>query len=137
MRTQYEDQFCLSCLREVEHIKFTYLDQVCYTCTFCQESTLVKEDEEVAMKKTYTIIAIDEKDRNSGRRRMVVTEIECKSEPDSFSDGEATTETFKVQHPAYGNEHYTSSVARYPSGATLGHLEAKAISEEIKKFVGG
>lgn len=135
LRTQYIDHFCLRCLRDVGHTKLIYMDQTVITCTFCQESTTVKEVKS-EMKRTYTIVSIDEKDRNSTRRHMIVAEIQRKSEPDSPRDVEGGYDTLMVQYPAHGDRHFTSSVVKYPSGDVLNHIESKAIAKAIKEFLG-
>lgn len=90
------------------------------------------------MKRSFTVVSIDEKDRNSGRRRMVVVELQCETCTDKL--GEDTPETpyttLMVQYPAYGEEHYPHNLSRHPDGDNINHVDAKAIAEEIKKMIG-
>ena len=133
MQTDYvESHFCTRCMRETEHVLFTYLNQGSLTCQFCQHTEVFNED---AMKRTYTVVSIDEKDRRTARRRMVVVELECRSEPNALGERKGKVETITVQYPAYGEDHYLASVSLYPNGGVIGHIEAKEIANEIRKFV--
>ena len=90
------------------------------------------------MKKTFTVVSIDEKDRNSARRRMVVVELQCETSTDRLGE-DAPAEpytTVMVQYPAYGEEHYTHNLSKYPNGGIVNHTDAQAISDEIKKMIG-
>lgn len=123
-------------MRETEHVAFAYHDHSSLTCSFCQST--VTRDGKVGedMKRTYTIASIDEKDRNSGKRRMVVVELQRKSEPNSLGETGSKTDTIVVEYPAYGDTHYVNSVSKHMSGKTIDFIEAKAIAKEIKKFIG-
>lgn len=90
------------------------------------------------MKKSFTVVSIDEKDRNSARRRMVVVELQCETSTNRL--GEQTPAepytTVMVQYPAYGEEHYTNNLSRYPDNGIINHADSKLISDEIKKMIG-
>ena len=124
-------------MRDTEHVKFIYYDRGSLTCTFCQKMTPIVENIGEDMKRTYTIISIDEKDRNSGKRRVVVVELECRSEPDALGETESKIETVMVEYPAYGGTHYVHQVAHHPTNRVINFVDAKAIAKEILKCVEG
>jgi len=86
--------------------------------------------------KSYRVVSIHDRDFNTELRRMVLVEIERTTDPDKPGEAGTTVETFVVQYPAYGKEHYTASVEFHPDGNTINHMEATAVSSEIKLCVG-
>jgi hypothetical protein len=132
MQTAYTMHHCQRCGIITDHCKLTYIEQIVYCCVVCQNDEVVE-----LMNKTYTVVSIDEKDRDNNRRRMVVVEIERTSTPDMLHEKAKgiQAETMLVQYPAYGGEHYTAAVAKHPSGGTINHVEAAAISAVIKEMI--
>jgi len=132
MRTEYLPHFCTRCMRELDHVKLTYIDHITMTCMNCQKSCVV-EEEKVFVEKSYKIISIDEKDFNKLSRREVVVEVQRTTSPDKMGESGINVETLMVKYPAYGSEHYAASVAIYPGGGPINFKEAEEIAKEIKK----
>ncbi|KPK10633.1 MAG: hypothetical protein AMJ56_07635 [Anaerolineae bacterium SG8_19] len=135
MRTDYiESRFCSFCLRETEHVLFTYLNSATFTCQFCQHTEVAEGEERVKdSNNKYTVVAIKEENKfaPAHTRRVVIVELlrQSKDNPTQSPD------TILVQYPAYGGNHYCASVAEHPGGGIISHKEAEAISKEIKRFV--
>ncbi len=132
-QVEYINHPCPRCMRETDHIVFKYSDRGSLVCSVCRCTTPVEKE---IMKKTYTIVSIDEKDHNSGKRRSVVVELQCYSEPDSLGERESKTETIVIEYAAYGNTHYHHSMVHHPSKDIINFVDAKAISKEISRFIG-
>ena len=136
MRSKYVMEFCSRCLRDVEHIRLTYINQTTMTCSFCQEETVIKKVRN-KMKKTYTVVSVDEKDFNSDRRHMVVIELQRTTKPDKLGETDPVKyDTLMVHYPAYGETHFTRSVCEYPHNGVIDHIESEKISETIRAFLG-
>jgi len=138
MRTEFVDlHFCPDCQRSTEHIKFIYLDEGTITCQVCQNTADFFPAEGV-LKKTFTVVSVDEKDRLSPHRRLVTAEIRVKSEPDRLGETETTEEDIMVEWPAYGDIHYTAQVdlVGSPISKQMNYRDAQDISKVIKIFIG-
>lgn len=129
MRTIYANHYCCKCDDNVDHVKLTYADEIVLICMICQNETVKKP-----MKKTYTVVTILDDGYQTEKRRKVVAEIRCKSEPDKLGEKSPEVETFMVSYPAYSGEHYTASISKHPNGGFINHIEATAIAIEIKRF---
>ncbi len=136
LRSDYLTHFCQKCMHVTDHVRLTYFKYITLTCMICQND-IQFDVSDITVKKTYTIVSIYEKDRSSlsGKKRTVVVEIIRKSEPDKLAETETIVETFMVQYPAYGVDHFTASVEQHPNDGPLNFVEARAISEEIKKLI--
>ena len=134
-RSEYLMHFCVRCLRDVEHVKFTYIDYETMSCTFCQQQTTVEEVKEPVLK-SYRVVSISEENFNTEARRMVIVEVERKVAPDKIGEVGTSVETFLVQYPAYGKDHFTASIELHPPGKTINFIEAGAIAEQIKICMG-
>ena len=139
MRTEFIDlHFCSLCQRSTEHIKFIYLDEGTITCQVCQNTEDFATAEEL-VKKTFTVVSVDERDRNSAKRRMVTAEIRVTSVPDALGETESTKEDIIVSWPAWGTINYTAQVelVAAPHSKLINHVDAQAISKVLKLFIGG
>jgi len=135
MHTEWlDEQFCTRCLRQTEHVKFSYGEECTITCQFCQTTTSVVEEVEEAVKKTFTVIAVDEQ-YNNPKRRMVKAEIRVESMPERFGDQNGKTEDIMVQYPAYEDQHFTAQVTPV-IGKDFNFKDAAKISLAIKQFIG-
>ena len=87
------------------------------------------------MKKLYTMIMIRDEDHFIRSRRQIIVELLCKSSPPGFSTEEPKVEELTVQYTAYGSDHFTASLSKYPGNVFINHIDMLDIAEEIRKFV--
>lgn len=138
MRTEYIDaHFCTRCLRETEHVKFTYGDSSTLTCQFCQSTSDLVEEVEEMVQRSFTVISVEES-YNNPKRRMVQAEIRVETTPDGLGEHKPEVEDIRVEYPAYEDQHFTAQVE--PLGGPMGHKfnykDAREVSKAIRTFIG-
>ena len=136
MRTEFIDlHFCVVCGRSTEHIKFMYMDEGTITCQVCQNTEDFVAAEEL-VKKTFTIVSVDEKDRNANKRRIIKVELRVEITPDSLGETDTSYEDIFVEYPAHGEDHFTAQVCYTDKHGSPNYKDARAISKAIKQFIG-
>jgi len=128
MRTKYVNHYCPECAAIVDHVKLSYVHETVLVCMHCQHETL-----EGTVKKSFTLIMIDDKGYFTPVRRTVVVDLLCHIDP--YMGAPARTETITVGYTAYAGEHFTASLTKYPGNGFIDHTDSKAIAKEIKKFI--
>ena len=128
MRTKYISSYCPECAATLDHVKLSYVHETVLVCMFCQNETI-----EDTVEKSYTVVMIDDKCYFTPKKRTVVVELLCHIS--AYLGNSGRTETLTVGYTAYGGDHFTASLTKYPGNGFINHKDAKDIAKEIKKFI--
>lgn len=89
------------------------------------------------MLKTFKLVEIHDPNFKAPGRRLVCATIQVNNIKEGNEASPVISRYFiEVRWPAYTEEHYTAHVEQ-ADGKKLNHSVAAAISDELKRFVGG
>ena len=131
-RSEYIVGYCARCQCQTERLRITRIDGGgTETCSFCSEVSAFEEEN---VKRKYVVSAIHDKVTPDLKRRLVKAEIRREIIPENAAE-EGSVSYFEVAYPAYGNEHYPTSIEPVIGTRTPNHVEAAAITQALKEVI--